>query len=64
MSYKDGRVMLTAWVDPGLRDHAREAARVAGTPFSEWVARAVQQKMVQESADRAMREALTRRSDV
>ena len=29
MSHKDGRVVLSAWVDPVLRDYAREAARPA-----------------------------------
>jgi len=28
MSHKDGRVVLSAWVDPVLRDYAREAARL------------------------------------
>ncbi len=54
MSHKDGRVTLLAWVDPVLRDYAREAARESGLTFSEWVARAVQQTMARESADRAM----------
>ena len=26
MSHKDGRVVLSAWVEPVLRDYAREAA--------------------------------------
>lgn len=52
MSYSDGRVALTARVDPALRDHAREAARAAGVEFSRWVERALQQAMARESADR------------
>jgi hypothetical protein len=54
VSHKDGRVVLSAWVDPVLRDHAREAARLSGLEFSRWVARAVRQTMARESADRAM----------
>ena len=53
MSYKDGRVVLSAWVDPVLRDYAREAARLSGLEFSRWVERAVRQTMARESADRA-----------
>lgn len=41
MSHKDGRVVLSAWVDPVLRDYAREAARLSGLEFSRWVERAV-----------------------
>lgn len=43
-----------AWVDPVLRDYAREAARLSGVEFSRWVERAVRQTMARESADRAM----------
>lgn len=49
MSHKDGRVVLSAWVDPVLRDYAREAARVANLEFSRWVERAVRQAMARES---------------
>jgi hypothetical protein len=31
-----------AWVEPVLRDCAREAARLSGLEFSRWVERAVQ----------------------
>ena len=54
MSHKDGRVVLSAWVEPVLRDHAREAAKVANMEFSRWVERAVRQTMARESADRAI----------
>ena len=54
MSHKDGRVVLSAWVDPVVRAHAREAARAAKMAFSVWVERAVRQAMARESADRAM----------
>ena len=54
MSYKGGRVLLSALVDPVLRDYAREAARLSGPEFSRWVERAVRQTMARESADRAM----------
>ena len=51
MSHKDGRVVLSAWVDPVLRDYAREAARLSGLEFSRWVERAVRQTMARESAE-------------
>ena len=54
MSHKDGRVVLSAWVEPALRDYAREAAKVAHLEFSRWVERAVRQTMARESADRAI----------
>lgn len=60
MSYKDGRVMLSAWVEPALRDYARAAAKAAGMDYSAWIGRAVQQAMARESADRAMAAALER----
>ena len=41
MSHKDGRVVLSAWVEPALRDYAREAARRSGLEFSRWVERTV-----------------------
>lgn len=50
MSHKDGRVVLSAWVDPVLRDYAREAARLSGLGFSQWVERAVQQTIAREAA--------------
>ena len=54
MSYRGGRVVLSAWVEPVLRDYAREAAKAAGMEFSRWVERAVRQTMARESADRAI----------
>lgn len=45
MSHKDGRVVLSAWVEPVLRDYVREAARLSGLEFSRWVERAVRQAM-------------------
>ena len=54
MSHKDGRVVLSAWVEPVLRDYAREAAKIANLEFSRWVERAVRQTIVRESADRAI----------
>lgn len=60
MSYKDGRVLLSAWVDPVLRDYAREAARLSGLEFSRWVARAVRQTIGREAVDRATAAARTR----
>ena len=60
MSHKDGRVVLSAWVEPVLRDCAREAARAANLEFSRWVERAVRQTTARESADRAMASARER----
>lgn len=60
MSHKDGRVVLSAWIDPALRDHVREAARLSGLEFSRWVERAVRQTMARESADRAIRAVMRR----
>ncbi len=60
MSHKDGRVVLSAWVEPVLRDYAREAAKMAGLEFSRWVERAVRQTMARESADRALADARER----
>jgi hypothetical protein len=58
VSHKDGRVVLSAWVEPALRDYAREAARRSGLEFSRWVERTVRQTMARESADRALADAL------
>lgn len=54
MTHKDDLVVLSAWVEPVLRDYAREAAKAAGMEFSRWVERAVRQTMARESADRAI----------
>jgi len=58
VSHKDGRVVLSAWVDPALRDYAREAARLSGLEFSHWVARAVRQTMEADERLRAVRKLL------
>ena len=55
MSHKDDRVILSARVDPVLRDYAREAARLSGLEFSVWVERAVRQAMARETVERARR---------
>lgn len=54
MSNKDGRVVLSARVEPVLRDYAREAARLAGLDLLQWVARAVQQALAREAVDMAI----------
>lgn len=54
MSHKDGRVVLSAWVEPVVRDYAREAARVSGLGFSRWIERAVRIAAARESAERAV----------
>jgi hypothetical protein len=55
MTHKDGRVVLSAWVEPVLRDYAREAARAAGVQFSLWVEGAVQRAVAEQSAAKALR---------
>lgn len=57
MSHKGERVVLTAWVDPVLRDYVREAARLSGLGFSQWVERAVQQAVARDYT-RAIRGAI------
>jgi hypothetical protein len=49
VSHKDGRVVLSAWVEPVLRDYAREAAKSAGVQFSQWVEAAVRRAVAEES---------------
>lgn len=58
MSQKDGRVILSAWVDPTVRDVAREYAKISGLEFSVWVARAIMRATAKESSDRAIEKAL------
>jgi hypothetical protein len=60
VSREDGRVVLSAWVDPVLRDYVREAARLSGLELSRWVERAVRQTMARESAERALAAAQSR----
>lgn len=37
MAHRDGRVILSAWVESDTRDLARIAAKAAGMEFSRWV---------------------------
>lgn len=60
VSYRDGRVMLSAWVDPVLRDYAREEARTAGVEFSRFVEEAVRAACAKASSDRTVRETIER----
>jgi len=60
MAHKDGRVTLSAWVDPVLRDYARTAAKSAGVEFSRWIERAIRRACAEESAARALRDAAAR----
>jgi post-segregation antitoxin (ccd killing protein) len=57
MSHRDGRVTLSAWVDPVLREHARLAAKASGVEFSRWVERAIQQAVAKASVERSLRDA-------
>lgn len=56
----NGRALLSAWVDPVLRDHAREAAREAGVEFSAFVAEAVRREVLRRSTARAFALAVAR----
>lgn len=56
----NGRALLSAWVDPVLRDHAREAAREAGVEFSAFVAEAVRREVLRRSTERAVAQAIAR----
>ena len=56
----DGRVILSARIDPVLREHARTEAKRAGLEFSRWVERVIQKAVAAESAKRAMQEAIKR----
>lgn len=58
--HRKSTVILSAWVDPVLRDYARHAAKAEGLTFSAWVSRAVQQAVSASSVRRAMRDAETR----
>ena len=60
MSHRDGRVTLSAWVDPALREYARAEAKRAGIEFSRFIERAVQQAIAKASADRAIEDAARR----
>lgn len=64
MSHRDGRVTLSAWVDPVVRDHARFAAKSAGVEFSRWIERAVQWAVAAESTACALRDAEARQHAV
>lgn len=55
--HRRNTVILSAWVDPALREYARNAAKDAGMAFSAWVERAIQQAVAKESAGRALRKA-------
>lgn len=58
--HRRNTVILSAWVDPVLRDYARLEAKAAGVPFSKFVERAVQQAVAKASIERAMRDAVAR----
>lgn len=58
--HRKNTVILSAWVDPALRDYARIEAKASGLSFSEFVSRAVQQAVSAASAERATRDAIAR----
>ncbi len=58
--HRKNTVILSAWVDPVLRDYARAEAKASGVTFSEFVSRAVQRAVAYASAERAARDAITR----
>lgn len=55
--HRASTVILSAWVDPVLRDLARLEAMASGITFSEFIERAVQQAVSKASADRAIQKA-------
>lgn len=58
--HRKNTVILSAWVDPVLRDYARMEAKAAGLSFSAFVERAVQQAVSAASAERAQRDVIAR----
>lgn len=40
-----GLVLMSAWVDPALRDYARASAKDLGVPFSRFVSEAVREAL-------------------
>ena len=54
---KRDTVILSAHVDPALRDYARLEAKAAGVTFSAFVERAVQRAVAEASTARALRAA-------
>lgn len=54
MSHRYGRVVLSAWVDPLIRDRARAAAIEENVPFSRWVERAVRRAIAEDSMSCAL----------
>ncbi len=57
--HRKNTVILSAWVDPALREYARLEARRQGVPFSTFIARAVQQAVSAASLERTLRDAET-----
>lgn len=57
--HRRNTVILSAWVDPVLREYARLEAKAAGVSFSSFIERAVQQAVSAASAERATRDAIT-----
>jgi len=58
--HRKSTVILSAWVDPVLRDYARAEAKASGLSFSEFVSRAIQRAVSESSAERATRDGITR----
>lgn len=58
--HRKNTVILSAWVDPALREYARVEAKASGVSFSEFVSRAVQRAVAEASAERATRDAIMR----
>lgn len=52
MAKHPNAVMLSAWVDPALRERARLEAKASGVPFSTFIERAVQQAVSEASVKR------------
>jgi len=59
--HRKNTVILSAWVDPALREYARLEAKASGLTFSKFIERAVQQAVAKASADRAIQQATRQR---
>jgi hypothetical protein len=55
--HRKNTVVLSAWVDPTLREYARLEAKASGLTFSKFVERAVQRAVSEASVNRAIERA-------
>ena len=55
--HRKNTVVLSAWVDPALREYARLEAKASGLTFSKFIERAVQRAVSEASVNRALERA-------